>query len=310
MVYVNHNRSTLYVMSTEAGRLLIWARPEPRSRGPRFSREQIATAALQIADQDGIEAVSMRNVAAKLGAGTMTLYNYVQTKNELIALMDDALMGEALVPEGQLPDNWREAIAMIARRTWAVLAHHPWALGSVQGVQLGPNTMRHFEQCLAALADTGLDNPAKFDLLALVDSYVFGSVLRTAESRDRATTAQTDPDTINAIIEYGMAQLRTGQFPHTEALLGGRDPRTTADAPGPPMDEQGLAEQFERGLQAVLDGAATRIGIPAHPSPRASRPDAAARHLGPRGSSQNATPGTVTHSGKGSSGSRRSTDTE
>lgn len=249
-------------MSTEAGRVPIWARPEPRSRGPRLRREQIAATALQIADQDGIDAVSMRNVAAKLGAGTMTLYNYVQTKDELIALMDDALMAEALVPDGHLPDNWRDAIATIARRTWAVLVRHPWALVSLQGAQLGPNTMRHFEQCLAALAGTGLDNNAKFDLLALVDSYVFGSVLRTGESRQRASTAQTDPDTVNAIIEYGMAQLRTGQYPHTEALLAGRDPRTAEDAPGPPMDEQGLEDQFERGLQAVLDGAATRIGIP------------------------------------------------
>jgi AcrR family transcriptional regulator len=250
----------VYVMSTEVGRLPIWARPEPRARGPRFSRDQIAAAALSIADQDGIDAVSMRNVAARMGAGTMTLYNYVQTKDELIALMDDALMAEALIPDGQLPDNWRDAIAAIARRTWAVLARHPWALVSLQGAQLGPNTMRHFEQCLAALADTGLDSAAKFDLLTLVDSYVFGSVLRTAESRHRANTADTDPDTVNAIIEYGMAQLRTGQFPHTEALLGGRDPRSD-ETPRPPMDEQGLTDQFERGLQAVLDGAATRIGI-------------------------------------------------
>jgi len=262
----------VYVMSRDAGSLPIWARPEPRGRGPRFSRDQIAAAALAIADQDGIDAVSMRNVAAKLGAGTMTLYNYVQTKDELVALMDDALMAEALVPEGQRPDSWRGAIAAIARRTWAVLLRHPWAVVSLQGAQLGPNTMRHFEQCLAALADTGLDNAAKFDLLALVDSYVFGSVLRTAESRHRATTAQTDPGTVSAIVEYGMAQLRTGQFPHTAALLGGRDPRA-ADAPGPPMDEQGLANQFERGLEAVLDGAATRIGIPStHDTATAASP--------------------------------------
>jgi len=249
-------------MSTRAGGLPIWARPEPRSRGPRFSRDQIAAAALEIADTDGIDAVSMRNVAAKLGAGTMTLYNYVQTKDELLALMDDALMGETLVPEGQLPGDWREAIALIARRTWTVLARHPWAVMSPQAAQLGPNAMRHFEQCLAALAETGLDAAATFDLLALIDSYVFGSVLRTAESRHRATSAQADPESVNAVIEYGMAQLRTGRYPHTEALLGDRDPRTAADAPGPPMDEQGLRDQFERGLQAVLDGAASRIGIP------------------------------------------------
>jgi AcrR family transcriptional regulator len=167
-------------MSTGAGRAPIWARPEPRSRAPRFSREQIAAAALRIADEDGIDAVSMRNVATKLGAGTMTLYNYVHTKDELIALMDDALMAEALVPDGELPDNWRDAVAAIARRTWAVLGRHPWALVAPQGAAPGPNTMRHFEQFLAAIAGTGLDGAATFDLLALVDSYVFGSALLTA----------------------------------------------------------------------------------------------------------------------------------
>jgi AcrR family transcriptional regulator len=239
-------------MSTEP----IWARPEPRARGPRFSREQIAAAALEIADREGIAGVSMRNVAAKLGAGTMTLYNYVRTKDELIALMDDALLGEALVPDGQLPGDWREAIGLIARRTRAVLIRHPWAIGSLQGAQLGPNTMRHFEQCLAALAGTGLDNAGTYDLLALVDAYVYGSVVLGADSGQRG---RADPDTVNALVEYGMAQLRSGRFPHTEALLGGRDPR---EADGPPMDPGGLADQFERGLQAVLDGAAARIGIP------------------------------------------------
>ena len=253
----------------------------------------------------------MRNVAAKLGAGTMTLYNYVQTKDELIALMDDALMAEALVPDGQLPGNWRDAVAAIARRTWTVLTRHPWALVSLQGAQLGPNTMRHFEQCLAALADTGLANAAKFDLLALVDSYVFGSVLRTAESRHRGNTAQADPETVNAIIEYGMAQLRTGQFPHTEALLGGRDPRTADDTPGPPMDEQGLADQFERGLQAVLDGAAARIGIPHHhdtPQQSAKPPAGAASPA--RRQADGGRRRSTKQSDKGASGSRRHTGTE
>lgn len=245
---------TLYVMSTEESALPIWARPEPQARGPRFSRAQIAAAALRIADQEGFDAVSMRNVASKLGAATMTLYNYVKTKDELVALMDDALMAEALVPEGELPEHWRDAITMIARRTWAALVRHPWAVVSLQGAQLGPNAMRHFEQCLAALAGTGMADAAKFDLLALVDSYVFGSALRTGESYARARTAQSDPETTAALIEYGMAQLATGQYPHTEALLAGRDPRTSDDAPSPPMDEQGLKDQFERGLETLLNG--------------------------------------------------------
>lgn len=237
-------------MPTEAPRPPIWARPEPSSRAPRFSRERIAAAALEIADAEGIDAVSMRNVAARLGAGTMTLYNYVETKDELFAIMDDALMAESVVPDGELPAGWREATAVIARRTWAVLTRHPWAITLRQGPALGPNAMYHFEQSLAALAGTGLSNAARFDVLSVVDAYVFGSALRAAETRGAGETARAD---VEALIDYGMQQLATGRFPHTSGLLGGRDPRE-ADIGGPPTDPAGLAAQFERGLQAVLDG--------------------------------------------------------
>ena len=88
----------------------IWDRPEPGSRRPRHTREQIAAAALAIADREGFEAVSMRRVAAEVGAGTMTLYHYVRTKDDLIDLMDDAIMGEVLIPDGELPATWREAM--------------------------------------------------------------------------------------------------------------------------------------------------------------------------------------------------------
>ena len=87
----------------------IWARPEPGARRARFTREQIAEAALAVADKDGFDAVSMRRVASELGAGTMTLYHYVQTKDELVALMDNAIMGELLVPDDELSTDWREA---------------------------------------------------------------------------------------------------------------------------------------------------------------------------------------------------------
>jgi AcrR family transcriptional regulator len=241
----------------------IWARPEPSGRRPALSRERIAAAALQIADTEGFDAVSMRRVAAALGTGAMTLYNYVRTKDELVALMDDALMAETVVPDGELPAGWRDALTAIARRTRAVLARHPWALASLRQATPGPNAMRHFEQCLAALSGTGLDTPAKYDLLSLVDDYVAGNVLRAAESGARAAT---DPDAVRGAIEFGLAQLRTGRYPHTAALLGDLDLTTTpdpadlADRAGPPLDEPALTAQFERGLRALLDGATTHHG--------------------------------------------------
>jgi AcrR family transcriptional regulator len=242
-------------MSRSEDRGPIWARPEPGSRRPRFTREQFASVALAVADAEGFEAVSMRRVAAELGAGTMSLYHYLRGKDDLLALMDDALMGESLVPDGELPAGWREAVTAIARRTRAVYLRHPWALyamqgeRAVQGAPIGPNGMRHFEQSLAALAEAPLDTRAKLDLLAIVDAYVFGTVLQSGETRARG---EVDPGAAEALMEFALGQLRTGRYPHLQALSG--DPAAASIA-----DVGLLEERFERGLRLLLDGA---IGLP------------------------------------------------
>jgi hypothetical protein len=91
--------------------------------------------ALSIADAEGFQAVSMRRVAQELGVGTMSLYYYVRTKDDLVAVMDDALMGEILVPS--LPKGWKRAITEIALRTLAVFLRHPWALVSMSSAPQG-----------------------------------------------------------------------------------------------------------------------------------------------------------------------------
>lgn len=235
--------------------LPIWARPEPGGRRPQLSRAQIATAALRIADAEGFEAVTMRRLAGELGAGTMSLYRYVSTKDDLVALMDDALMGEALVPEGALPSSWRDALMVLARRTRAALLRHPWAVIALQEAQFGPNAMRHFEQSLAAVATTGVDSAAKFELLALVDDYVFGHVVRAGEARKRLAMAEADPEMVRRMIAFGMRELESRSYPHMAALV-----KDGANA-SPALGEEALAAQFERGLLALLDGAAARFAI-------------------------------------------------
>jgi AcrR family transcriptional regulator len=232
-------------------------------RQPRFTREAIAAAAFAIADAKGFEAVSMRGIAAKLGAGTMTLYHYVRTKDDLVALMDDALMGEILVPDGDLPKDWRAALTLIARRTRAVFVRHPWALLSMRGALPGPNGMRHFEQCLAALSSTALDRPGKLALLALVDDFVFGHVLRAGEARMQKNKAAGAKAAV-AFMDYASRQIETGRFPETAALFRDVDPSDASDlVTGIARDE----ERFESGLKALLDGAAVRMrakGSPRH----------------------------------------------
>ena len=112
---------------------------------------------LALAYAEGLDAVSMRRVASELGVGTMTLCYYVATRDELLALMNDAMMGELVVPAGELPSDWRAALGLIAHRSRAAFRRHPWAIEEPPGT-LGPNAMRHFEQSLAAVDGLEVDS--------------------------------------------------------------------------------------------------------------------------------------------------------
>jgi AcrR family transcriptional regulator len=241
-------------MSKRASDGLIWLRPQPGERSGRLTREKISAAALAIADAEGFEAVSMRQIAARLGTSTMALYHYVPTKADLIALMDDALMGEILVPAGQLPGGWREAISAIARRTRDVFAHHPWALLSMRGAPPGPNAMRHFEQSLEALAEAPMSVQGKLTLLQVVDDFVFGHALRAAEAR---AWVGTNANRARSAEAFGQQLLETGAFPRTAALFAGASAREAA------RHRRWLTEdRFESALTIVLDGAARLLSQP------------------------------------------------
>jgi AcrR family transcriptional regulator len=193
----------------------------------QLSREKIASAALAIADAEGFEAVSMRRLAQELEVGTMSLYYYVKTKDDLIAAMDDALMAEALLPS--LPKGWRRAITEIATRTHSVFLRHPWALVSMLSAPPGLNAMRHMEQCLEALAETSMTARKKLTLLAMVDDFVFGHALREA-----ASDATVD-------VEFASAQIATGAFPRLAEMFGGG--RIDAGK-----------DRFKVGLRVLLEG--------------------------------------------------------
>jgi AcrR family transcriptional regulator len=192
----------------------------------QLNRDAIGAAALAIADAEGFRAVSMRRVAQQLGVGTMSLYYYVKTKDDLVAVMDDALMSEALLPV--VPGNWKRAIREIAVRTHAIFLRHPWALVSMQSAPPGINGLRHMEQCLEALAGTSMSAKQKLTLLGIVDDFVFGHALREA-ARETAVD-----------MEFAKAQIAKGSFPRiAEIFSGGRI-------------ESGKS-RFQEGLRLLLD---------------------------------------------------------
>src|SRR5690242_12761629 len=166
---------------------VIWARPERAGRGPRpaFSRADIAAAAVRIADAEGFDAVSMRKVAAELGCGTMSLYNYVPRKEDMHELMVDAVGAEHELwePSG----DWRADLVRVARQTRALMHQHPWLprlMSSIYG--FGPHTLRYLEHCLACLDPLDASYGTKMELVAMLNSVVTMYVANELAVAERA----------------------------------------------------------------------------------------------------------------------------
>ena len=184
----------------------------------------------------------------------MSLYHYIRTKEDLIDLMDDAIMGEALVPEGGLPSDWRGALSAIAHHTRQALVRHPWALHTLQGAAFGPNALQHIAQSMSAVASTGLDQAGQIELLALIDDYVFGYALRLSEVR-----SARPPVDETAVMDWVRDELSTGAYPGLDASAVPTDPQRAWSEVAERLTDEG---RFERGLRAMLDGAKLAFGLP------------------------------------------------
>lgn len=231
--------------TAESDSALVWLREEPCSRSPAHSRARIAAVAVALADGEGFEAVSMRRVAQELGAGTMTLYHYVANKDELVTLMVDAVMAEVLVPEGDLDDGWRAGMEQIAKRTREVFRRHRWTLDRLGDGGPGPNLMRHFEQSLRAASGAGISAEDTFELIGLVDDYVFGFALRDAQERDEHKRGWS-PEAR----DFLQRELDSGDYPLIRRFLGD-DAEAGSDLVAEIVFKEG---RFERGLKRLLDG--------------------------------------------------------
>jgi AcrR family transcriptional regulator len=227
----------------------IWLKAEPGSRKPSLTRDAIAAAAVKLADTQGFKAVSMRRVAAELGVGTMSLYHYVRTKNDLYSLIDNAIMGELILADADLPtDDWRAGLRAIANVSKAAWDRHPWMINGIHGGNMGPNGMMHFEQSLAAVSSLELESRDRLHIISLVDEYVLGFVARVAMDADE----QDDPTFLDRAADYIVSMLGPGEYPHSMALMAeGDDPRETVIRF---FNEIQSWDRFELGLENILDG--------------------------------------------------------
>jgi len=224
--------------------MLVWERPEPPNRPvlAPLSRERIVQAAIQLADADGLDAVSLRKVATELDVGPMRLYGYIASKEELLDLMVDAVHAE-IRPAG---DSWREVLRSVAETTRHTAHQHEWLADLLGGrPQLGPNALAIGETVVAALA--GVDVDAIMPVAGAVNAYVIGAVRREiAERRAERTTGMDKRRWQAALGPYLERAFATGQLPALATVV--RDAaHLNAD------------QTFRIGLDFLLDGIEANI---------------------------------------------------
>ncbi|MFD7563054.1 TetR/AcrR family transcriptional regulator [Streptomyces tendae] len=225
--------------------MTVWDRPEPPIRPVPLDRERIVAAAVALADEGGLAAVSVRKVAARLDAGPMRLYGFISFKDELFDLMVDAVYAEILTEER--PGDWREALHGLAHRTRRAALRHHWLADLLGGrPALGPNGLAVTEATLAAL-DGLADVDTVMRAVETVSAYFTGAIRReVADLRAERGTGLSKTEWQRARGPHVTRTLATGRFP---ALAKAVYEGTHVDA----------ETSFTTGLDWVLDAVAARL---------------------------------------------------
>ncbi|MFC4149721.1 TetR/AcrR family transcriptional regulator [Micromonospora mangrovi] len=227
---------------------LLWrTRERPSRRGGDLTVARIVHAAIEVADAEGLAALSMRRVAERLGVGTMSLYTHVPGKGELLDVMLDTVHGETARPD-DVPGGWRGRLTQIARENFALHLRHPWLLQiATTRPPLGPQVTAKYEYELRAVDGIGLTDLEMDSVVTLVTSHVHGAVRGAVEAAQAAQrTGMTDAQWWQAHAPYLEKVLDPRRFP-LAARVG-----TTAG-----QEYQAAADPhraFEFGLARILDG--------------------------------------------------------
>jgi AcrR family transcriptional regulator len=204
----------------------------------------VVRAAVALADDEGLDAVTIRAVARRLGTGVMSLYSYVPDKQTLVYDMVEEVSGELELPEPG--GDWRADMHLLAGAQRALLHRHPWLIDATSHLQpLGPGTLAVLEFALGALEPTGLPAGARLEAFAMVNGFVL-AIVRT----ERA--AVPDPAQATAQVARLQELLATGQYPRFAAALAEGGPAAVDPA-----------AQFGQLLDRILDGLIGPVGLPA-----------------------------------------------
>lgn len=234
---------------------VIWERLSAQGRGPArlLDYQTITSTAMAIADADGLDAVSMRAIAAKLGRAPMSLYRHVGNREDLTELMYDAALGELKL--AAVPDTgWRNSLADLARDLRRLYHRHPWISRLGQRPTLGPNSIRLLEHSLACVDDLGLSIDSMTDMVGATLQFTRGFVEEElAESDSQAHSGIDAAGWHQHMTAYVVQLIEQGDHRYFERFI-----REAEDFPE-------MNTVFERRLAMVLDGVAGAAGGDAHP---------------------------------------------
>jgi AcrR family transcriptional regulator len=232
-----------------------WQRlPERQGRRRRdpISREAIVAAAIDLLDREGLAALSMRRLAEELGTGAASLYWHVGSKDGLLDLVLDQIIGEGQVPDPD-PPRWREQLKDVARAQRALSLRHPYIVRiSIGRIPMGPNALRYSERVLAILRAGGLPPHLAVQGYLLLIATVNGFTVDETGVEDTPPPTGSDPASLQEAADMArdyIASLPAGQFPNMTDLAGEfafSDPD----------------ERFELLIDIFADGLARRAGLP------------------------------------------------
>ncbi|MGW5146711.1 TetR/AcrR family transcriptional regulator [Rhodococcus koreensis] len=223
---------------------LAWGIEEPGTRGPRkgLSLERVVDAAIEVADAEGLAGLSMSRVAKQLGFTTMSLYRYVDSKDDLVELMADRAIGQ---PSGLVVSGgWRDRLESWALGEYrAVRAHTWWPELTISAPPTGPNNLAWLEAGLRAVSDTGLAEDRKLQVVLNVSLFVIGRARFALDLERSAGVEQVDYSRMLPLL------LDEARFPALRAAIeGGAFDSGDAD------DAHWLEHDFRFGLDRMLDG--------------------------------------------------------
>ena len=220
------------------------AQPQPQSRTP-LSRERVLQAAIRLADEGGIESLTMRKLAQALGVEAMSLYNHVANKGDLVESIVDLVVSEIELTSNT--DDWEVAIRQCAISAHETFLRHPWACSLVMASgttrTVDSSRLRYMEWLLGRLRDAGFLPELTYQAYHALDSHILGFTLWQLGHGAAARHLAGEKDLAEFARTF-LRELRDGDYPHLAEHV---EQHLAA-----PSDDG--AREFEFGLDLILDG--------------------------------------------------------